>query len=63
MAKLYSPKVTVTFRREFDGKVEREQSLTVCGDVGISMEMAVASLMALAFAAKPKQEPQPAEGK
>jgi hypothetical protein len=62
MAKPYIPKVTVTFRREFDGKVEREQSLTTTGDAAEHLEAAVYSLLALAMAARPQQVPTPAEG-
>lgn len=49
MSKPYIPKVTVTLRREFDGKVERELTVSVYGGTGRALECAVDGAMSLAM--------------
>ena len=49
MAKPYIPRVTVTFRREFDGVIEREQSVSTVGEAAQLLEMIICGVLSLAL--------------
>lgn len=63
MAKLYTPRFTVTVRRECDGKVEREQSISLTGGAGYYLEEMVSAAINLASLNHPQPDSAPGEPK
>jgi tRNA A37 N6-isopentenylltransferase MiaA len=56
VANLYNPRFTVTVRRECDGKVEREQSISLVGGSGYYLEEIVSNAISLASLNNPQPD-------